>query len=116
VFLDEQIKINAINDKILIAFQQNQELVKRKKSNLTVKLRNLTKDALNVRVAMESTDNLFRIGEKSKVVILSGKEETHLNFEVLAIHSGIFDYPPVKIYVNDTETKTSTSNFLVYCK
>ncbi len=65
-----------------------------------MRLRNLTKEALNIRVAMESTDNLYRIGEKCKMMILGGKEEVLLNFDVLAIHSGIFDYPPIKIYVN----------------
>lgn len=62
MFLDEKININPSNDKLLIAFEQNQELVKRKKSYLSVKLQNLTKDALNVRVVMESTENLHRIG------------------------------------------------------
>lgn len=62
MFLDEKININPSNDKLLIAFEQNQELVKRKKSHLSVKLQNLTKDALNVRVVMESTENLHRIG------------------------------------------------------
>jgi hypothetical protein len=62
VFLDEKININPSNDKLLIAFEQNQELVKRKKSYLSVKLQNLTKDSLNVRVVMESTENLHRIG------------------------------------------------------
>ncbi len=62
MFLDEKININPSNDKLLIAFEQNQELVKRKKSYLSVKLQNLTKDSLNVRVVMESTENLHRIG------------------------------------------------------
>jgi hypothetical protein len=65
---------------------------------------------------MDSTDNLYRIGEKSKLIVLSPREATLLNFEVLAIHAGIFDFPPVKIFVNDVESKISTINFLVYCK
>ena len=62
MFLDEKINIHPSNDKLLIAFEQNQELLKRKKSYLSVKLQNLTKDSLNVRVVMESTENLHRIG------------------------------------------------------
>lgn len=62
MFLDEKININPSNDKLLIAFEQNQELLKRKKSYLSVKLQNLTKDSLNVRVVMESTENIHRIG------------------------------------------------------
>ena len=114
-FLDEQIKINAINEKIGISFEQPHEIIKRKKAFLSIKLHNLTNTNLAVKAVMESTENLARIGEKSKLQLLYPKEKAVLDFDVLAIHSGIFDFPPVRVFVNDVEVKVSTGNFLVYC-
>lgn len=54
-FLDEQIKINAINEKIGISFEQPHEIIKRKKAFLSIKLHNLTNTNLAVKAVMEST-------------------------------------------------------------
>lgn len=76
IFLDDETKINAINDRALITFEQKTEIIRRKKTNLYIKIQNLTKNPININAFMDSTENILRIGEKNKTRVLPAFERT----------------------------------------
>jgi hypothetical protein len=58
----------------------------------------------------------MRVGEKGKWKLLSGHESHDFDFSVLCLKGGIFTLPNIRVFVNNTETKVNTTNFLVHCQ
>lgn len=63
---------------------------------------------------MESTNVLLRIGEKAKELVLGPYERSEVSFNLLSIQSGIFEFPPIRVYVDGIDLVVSTSNYLIY--
>ena len=77
-------------------------------------VRNLTPQPMQVYAAMDSTDEMLRIGEKGKGAQVQPGTSVDLGFEVISIKSGIFEFPPVKAWANNEEVQVAVGNFWVH--
>ena len=90
--------------------------MRKKKGGIQVKVRNLCTDPNNIKVTMETSENVMRVGEKTKWKLLNGFEAYDFDFPVLCLKGGIFTLPNIKVFVNNSEIRVNTTNFLLHCQ
>lgn len=115
VTLDDNTLIHPTRGVLSVSFAQKQQIVSRKKGSIFVKVENLRNEPNNVYVSMDSNEQLMRIGVKGKWQLLQGFGSCEIEFNVLCMQAGIFELPPVHVFLNNAEVPVSTKNYLVHC-
>ena len=72
ITLDEHTIIHPTPPLLDIQIVQPAPLLRRQKGSIVVRIKNLQKDANNVYVSLDSSDNLMRIGERGRWQLLQG--------------------------------------------
>jgi hypothetical protein len=57
----------------------------------------------------------MRVGEKGKWQLLQGLATCDIEFSVLCMQTGIFEVPSLRVFLNQTDFKVPTANYLVHC-